>query len=90
MYNFKICERILKIIVGSFAMFIYSNFNEIKVFINDLKKIMEFFITNANDGLYIPIFAPTIGGDAYYCQKSFHSTLFQEIVLKMCVLKLSI
>jgi hypothetical protein len=35
MYNFKICERILKIIVGSFAMFIYSNFNEIKVFIND-------------------------------------------------------
>jgi hypothetical protein len=51
---------------------------------------MEFFITDANDGLYIPIFAPTIGGDAYYCQKSFHSTLFQEIVLKMCVLKLSI
>jgi len=37
MYNFKICERILKIIVGLFAMFICSIFNEIKVLVNEFK-----------------------------------------------------
>ena len=42
-------------------------------------------IIGAIDGSHIPILAPVIGGEDYYCRKSFHSALLQGIVDTKCV-----
>ena len=42
-------------------------------------------IIGAIDGSHIPIIVLVIGGDDYYCKKSFHSTLLQDIVDTKCI-----
>lgn len=42
------------------------------------------YIVGAIDGSHIPILAPLIGGEDYYCRKSFHSALLQGIVDVHC------
>ena len=43
------------------------------------------YIIGAIDGSHIPILALVIGGEYYYCRKSFHSALMQGIVDTKCV-----
>ena len=43
------------------------------------------YIIGAIDGSHIPILAPIIGGEDYYCGKSFNSALLQGIVDTKCV-----
>ena len=43
------------------------------------------YIIGAIDGSHIPILVPVIGGEDYYCRKSFHSVLLQGIVDIKCV-----
>ena len=43
------------------------------------------YIIGAIDGSYIFVLAPIIGGEDYYCRKSFHSTILQEIVGSDCM-----
>ena len=43
------------------------------------------YVVGVIDGSHIPILAPINGGEDYYCQKSFHSTLLQGIVDTNCV-----
>ena len=38
------------------------------------------YIIGAINGSHIHILAPLIGGQDYYCRKSFHSAILQEIV----------
>ena len=41
-------------------------------------------IIGAIDSSHIPVLAPVIDGENYYCRKSFHSALFQGIVDTNC------
>jgi hypothetical protein len=43
------------------------------------------YIIGAKDGSHIPVLALVIGGEDYYCRKSFHSTLLQGIVDANCI-----
>jgi hypothetical protein len=43
------------------------------------------YIIGATDGLHIPILAPVIGGEDYYCRKPFHSAFLQGIVGPDCM-----
>ena len=43
------------------------------------------YVVGAIDGSHIPILAPVIGGEDYYCRKSFHSALLQGIVDTNCI-----
>jgi hypothetical protein len=45
--------------------------------INILYTIGEEYVV---DGSHISILAPIIGGEDYYCRKSFHSALLQGII----------
>ena len=38
------------------------------------------YIIGAIDGLHIAVLAPMVGGEDYYCRKSFHSAILQGIV----------
>lgn len=38
------------------------------------------YVVGAMDGFHILVLAPVIGGEDYYCHKSFDSTLSQSIV----------
>jgi hypothetical protein len=38
------------------------------------------YIIGAIDGSHIPVLAPLIGGQNYYCRMSFHSAILQGIV----------
>lgn len=42
------------------------------------------YIVGAIDGSHIPVLAPVIGGEDYYCRKSFHSAILQGIVDVNC------
>jgi len=43
------------------------------------------YIIGAIDGSHIPVLAPVIGGEDYYCRKSFHSAILQGIVGPDCM-----
>ena len=43
------------------------------------------YIIGAIDGSHISILAPIIGGEDYYCRKSFHSAILQGIVGPDCM-----
>ena len=43
------------------------------------------YIIGAIDGSHIPVLAPVIGGQDYYCRKSFHSAILQGIVGPDCM-----
>jgi hypothetical protein len=43
------------------------------------------YIIGAIDGSHIPVLAPVIGGEDYYCRKSFHSALLQGIIDTNCI-----
>jgi hypothetical protein len=43
------------------------------------------YITGAIDDSHIPVLAPIIGRKDYYCCKSFHSALLQEILDANCI-----
>ena len=43
------------------------------------------YIIGLIDGSHIPILTSVIGGDDYYCRKSFHLSLLQDIVDTKCV-----
>ena len=43
------------------------------------------YIIEVIEGLHIHVLAPIIGGEDYYCCKSFHSALLQRIVDKNCI-----
>ena len=42
------------------------------------------YIIGAIDGSHILVLAPIIGGEDYYCMKSFHSAILQRIVGPDC------
>jgi len=43
------------------------------------------YVVGAIDGSHILILAPVVGGEDYYCRKSFHSALLQGIVDTNCI-----
>jgi hypothetical protein len=45
------------------------------------------YIICAIDGLYILVLAPVIGGENYYCRKSFYSTILQGLVGPNCMFR---
>ena len=43
------------------------------------------YIIGAIDGSHILVLTPIIGGEDYYCRKSFHSAILQGIVGPYCM-----
>jgi hypothetical protein len=43
------------------------------------------YIIGTIDGSHIPVLVPVIGGEDYYCRKSFNSVLLQGIVDANCI-----
>ncbi len=62
------------------------NENRLRVLANEFEKLHNIpYIIGAIDGSHIPVLAPVIGGEDYYCRKSFHSALLQGIVDTNCI-----
>ncbi len=52
------------------------NKNRFRVFAKEFERLHNIpYIIGAIDGSHIPVLAPVIGGEDYYCRKSFHSAL---------------
>jgi hypothetical protein len=62
------------------------NKNRLRVLAKDFERLHNIpYIIGAIDGSHIPMLAPVIGGEDYYCRKSFHSALLQGIVDANCI-----
>jgi hypothetical protein len=62
------------------------NENRLRVLAKEFEKLHNIpYIIGAIDGSHIPVLAPVIGGEDYYCRKSFHSALLQGIVDTNCI-----
>lgn len=62
------------------------NENRFRVLARDFERLHNIpYIIGAIDGSHIPVLAPVIGGEDYYCRKSFHSALLQGIVDTNCI-----
>jgi hypothetical protein len=60
--------------------------NRLRVLAKDFERLHNIpYIIGAIDGSHIPVLAPVIGGEDYYCRKSFHSALLQGIVDANCI-----
>lgn len=62
------------------------NENKFRVLAKEFERLHNIpYIIRAIDGSHIPVLAPVIGGEDYYCRKSFHSALLQGIVDTNCI-----
>jgi hypothetical protein len=60
--------------------------SQFRVFASRFEKLHDIpYIIGAIDGSHIHVLAPVIGGQDYYCIKSFHSAILQEIVGPYCM-----
>jgi hypothetical protein len=62
------------------------NKNRLRILAKDFERLHNIpYIIGAIDGSHISVLAPIIGGEDYYCHKSFHSALLQGIVDANCI-----
>ena len=73
------CKLVRVHLQGTFVQF--PNPARFRILALEFEALHEIpYIIGAIDGSHIPILAHVIGGDDYYCRKSFHSALLQDIV----------
>jgi hypothetical protein len=78
------CRLVRVHLQGTFVQF--PNPAQFRILAQEFKALNGIpYIIEAVDGSHIPILAPVIGGEDYYCRKSFHSALLQGIVDTKCV-----
>ena len=93
---YGVAESTISIIVRDFCKMVrlhlqkifiqIPNEDKFRVLARDFERLHNIpYIIGPIDGSHIPVLAPVIGGEDYYCRKSFHSALLQGIVDSNCI-----
>ena len=63
-----------------------SSKSQFRILTSRFEKLQDIpYIIGAIDGSHIPILAPLIDGQDYFCRKSYHSAILQRIVGPDCI-----